>query len=243
LSRTVMITSGKGGTGKSMFAVNLGLELQLSGHRTVIVDMDFGMRTLDLYLGAENNALYDIGDVLKGICSIERALITLPSLSGLSFLPAFQNSSRNESSEEELLLVISSLSERFEYVILDGPPGIERISEECGTCIDDAIIVATPDYVSLRDAEAIEDRLLRSGIFSRAYVLNKIEPETAARGCEPGIMEADRHFRSENIGMILYDDNIRISTNLGVPIVAKRDSYIAKNFDQITARFLRMTEQ
>lgn len=233
-----MVASGKGGTGKSMIAVNLGLALQKSGHSTIVVDMDFCMRTLDLYLGAENRALFDMGDVINGICDIDKALVDFPELSGLKLMPASQGMDGHDIAPEKLVDILGGLKGTAEYVILDCPPGTSVVNTICAGIVDYVLMVITPDYASIRDAEAIEDKMLRKGIFGRSYILNKILPDLVQKRCEPDYREIDERLKCEMLGMILYDDNIRASTNIGVPIVAKKNIYITENFEHIAGRLV-----
>lgn len=238
MSKTIMIASGKGGTGKSMISVNLGLALQNSGHSTIVVDMDFCMRTLDLYLGAQNRALFDMGDVINGTCCIDKALIDFPDLSGLRLMPASQAMGDADIVPESVEKVIEELNGSAEYIILDCAPGICRMNALCMDAADYVILVVTPDYASIRDAEAVEDKLLRNGVFGRSYIVNKIMPYLVEKKCEPDYREIDERLKCGMLGMILYDDNIRASTNIGVPIVAKKDTYITQNFERISERLI-----
>ena len=221
-----------------MVAVNLALSLQRAGHRTVVFDMDFGMRTLDLYLGAENRALFDMGDVARGTCGIGKALIEFPEFSGLGLMPASQDVNDRDMSEESVLSVTEMIEKKksVEYIIFDCSPGTSIVNTVCADIADYVLMVITPDYASLRDAEALEDRLIRKGIFERSYILNKILPDLVSKGCEPDYRRIDEMLKCEMMGMILFDDNIRASTNMGVPIVAKKDTYITANFDHIAQR-------
>lgn len=221
-----------------MFASNLGLTLALMGMKTVLIDMNMGMRSLDLYLGVQDRAIFDISDVVMRTCEPEKALLQSDVCRDLSLLPAHQGSGWDEISEGEIEALIDHLEKKFDCVIIDAPPGCGRVIDRCASCTDMTIIVSTPDYASLRDADALEDHLIRTGVFERRYVVNRIMPQLVKEGIEPDLPEIDRRFRCEMLGTILDDDNIRASTNIGVPIVAKRDTYIAANFDRIAARLM-----
>ena len=206
MSKTIYITSGKGGTGKSTFAANLGLTLAYMGKRVILLDMNMGMRDLDLYIGVQNEAIFDIYDVIMRTCEPKDAIIH---------------------------------SNFADVVIMDGAPGINRAVDLCHSSADEVIIVTTPDYAAIRDADAIEDRLIKCEIMNRHYVINRMMPVSEDLGCGPGLAEIDLRFRSELLGVIMEDENIRASCNIGIPIVAKRDTYIARNFNKIAERVIR----
>ena len=124
-------------------------------------------------------------------------------------------------------------------MIMDGAPGINRAVDLCHSSADEVIIVTTPDYSAIRDADAIEDRLIKNEIMNRHYVLNRVMPVSDDLGCGPSLVEIDLRFRSQLLGVIMEDENIRASCNIGIPIVAKRDTYIARNFDKIAERVIR----
>lgn len=236
MSRTIMIASGKGGTGKSMAAVNIAASLAYAGSKTVLVDMSHGLRSLDFYLGLESRTIWDICDVINGICDMENVLLRVDAINNLYLMPATQKRRYPEITAESLAKVIDELKEEFDYIFLDCPAGAGELVEMALECTDEALLVVTPDYISLRDADVIEDMVLRSGIFKRFYVVNSISTELNAKDAELHLDEIDRRMKSTLIGLIPYDNNIRASLFEGVPIVMKRDSYIAENFDKIALR-------
>ncbi|MBQ0004480.1 MAG: AAA family ATPase [Clostridiales bacterium] len=238
MGRKIMIASGKGGTGKSTFAVNLGLTLAYEGRSVLLIDMNTGLRTLDLYLGLENRALFNISDVLNNICGLESAVLQTDLSERLMLLPGSQVNNSSDIDESNLLPLIESLSEIFDYIIMDCAPGIGYNVELCMACSDEAIIVINPDYASLRDADALEDLLLRNGVFNRSYVLNGISPDLIENNACLTMNEVDERMKCAMLGMILYDFNIKASTNAGVPITVKRDTYIAENYARIAERLI-----
>lgn len=232
------MASGKGGTGKSTFAANLGLTLAHRGKKTVLLDMNMGMRALDLYIGVENVAIFDMYDVIMRTCEPETALIRSDLFANLCLMPTRQGREWDEISTGEIVELVDYLRTSFDYIIMDGPPGMGRAIDMCLACSDHVVLVTTPDYAAIRDADALEDHLIKQGVFSRFYVINRMMPELEKAGGEPEPAEIARRFRCELLGMILEDGNIRASTNIGVPIVAKRDTYIARNFDRMAEKIL-----
>ena len=239
MSKTIYITSGKGGTGKSTFAVNIGLTLAYMGKRVILLDMNMGMRDLDLYLGVQNEAIFDVYDVIMRTCEPRDAIIHSNFVDKLAIIPAHQGGNWVDISRADIDELIEHLKSEYDIVIMDGAPGINRAVDLCHSSADEVIIVTTPDYSAIRDADAIEDRLIKNEIMNRHYVLNRVMPVSDDLGCGPSLVEIDLRFRSQLLGVIMEDENIRASCNIGIPIVAKRDTYIARNFDKIAERMIR----
>ena len=239
MSKTIYITSGKGGTGKSTFAANIGLTLAYMGKRVILLDMNMGMRDLDLYLGVQNEAIFDVYDVIMRTCEPRDAIIHSNFVDKLAIIPAHQGGNWIDISRADIDELIEHLKSEYDIVIMDGAPGINRAVNLCHSSADEVIIVTTPDYSAIRDADAIEDRLIKNEIMNRHYVLNRVMPVSDDRGCGPSLAEIDLRFRSQLLGVIMEDENIRASCNIGIPIVAKRDTYIARNFDKIAERMIR----
>ena len=239
MSKTIYITSGKGGTGKSIFAANIGLTLAYMGKRVILLDMNMGMRDLDLYLGVQNEAIFDVYDVIMRTCEPRDAIIHSNFVDKLAIIPAHQGGNWIDISRADIDELIEHLKSEYDIVIMDGAPGINRAVDLCHSSADEVIIVTTPDYSAIRDADAIEDRLIKNEIMNRHYVLNRVMPVSDDLGCGPSWVEIDLRFRSQLLGVIMEDENIRASCNIGIPIVAKRDTYIARNFDKIAERVIR----
>ena len=239
MSKTIYITSGKGGTGKSIFAANIGLTLAYMGKRVILLDMNMGMRDLDLYLGVQNEAIFDVYDVIMRTCEPRDAIIHSNFVDKLAIIPAHQGGNWIDISRADIDELIEHLKGEYDIVIMDGAPGINRAVDLCHSSADEVIIVTTPDYSAIRDADAIEDRLIKNEIMNRHYVLNRVMPVSDDLGCGPSLVEIDLRFRSQLLGVIMEDENIRASCNIGIPIVAKRDTYIARNFDKIAERVIR----
>lgn len=243
MSRSIMIASGKGGTGKSTVCVNLGLTLAHAGKKVVLVDLNTGLRCLDILLSLENYALWNIIDVMKGNCTLDTAVLQTEIEANLSLLPGTQDAMPAELTQESLFVLIDALKSTFDYVLVDCPPGIGKIIEMCAESCDETIIVTNANDTALRDADALEDKLLRTGMFNRAYILNGLNLELVKKGVELTIGEVDERMRCNLLGIIPEDNNIKGSTNSGVPITLKRDSYISKNFAKIVERLETIGEE
>ncbi len=238
MGKAFLIASGKGGTGKSMFAVNFGATLAKRGSRVVLLDLDLGLRNLDLYLGLENNVVYDVYDVLTGVCRIKQALIRDKRFDELYLMAASPSRDDGTLTPLHLKVLCEKLKNTYDYVIIDAPSGIDDGLVLSAAGADAAVIVTTPEYSALRDADTVDRQLLSLGIKDRYVVLNKVVAELMTAGYMPRLREITSMIHPPLAGVVQEDENIQISMNLGVPIVLKEGTYIEKNFEKITERII-----
>ncbi len=240
MGKAIVIASGKGGTGKTMFAANLGATLSRQGHKTVLIDLDTGLRNLDLYLGLENNIVYDVNDVLTGVCRIKQALVKDKSFPGLFFMAASPQKPNGEITPLHIKVLCNKLKEKFDYVIIDSPAGIDDGMVVASGGVDMGVIVVNPEYASLRNAEIVKRTLEEQGVSNIAYVVNKINLTLIESGRAPSFEEVTKNIREKIVGIIKEDENIHISTNLGIPIVVMAETYIAKSFEAMADRIKKL---
>ncbi len=240
MGKAIVIASGKGGTGKTMLTANLGATLALQGHKVVVIDLDTGLRNLDLYLGMENNIVYDINDVLTGVCRIRQALIKVKAFPGLMFMAASPQKPTGEITPLHIKVLCSKLKQKYDYVIIDAPAGIDDGMIVATGGADMGIIVVTPEYASLRNADIVKSTLEAQGIEKIAYVVNKIDLKLIESGKAPTFEEVTKNIRDKIIGIIQKDDNIHVSTNLGIPIVSMTQTYISKSFMAMGMRIKKL---
>ncbi|MBR5129191.1 MAG: septum site-determining protein MinD [Firmicutes bacterium] len=240
MGKAIVIASGKGGTGKTMFSANLGVTLALQGHKVVLIDLDTGLRNLDLYLGIENNIVYDVNDVLTGVCRIRQALVKVKAFPGLMFMAASPQKPTGEITPLHIKVLCNKLKQKYDYIIIDAPAGIDDgMVLATGGC-DMGIIVVTPEYASLRNAEIVKTTLEEQGIEKISYVVNKIDLKLIETGKAPSFEEVTKNIRDKIVGIIQKDDNIHVSTNLGIPIVSMTDTYISKSFMAMGMRIKKL---
>ena len=182
MSQTWMIISGKGGVGKSMITSAMGVALANRNMSCCCVDMDIGLRTLDMLLGMQNKVVYDVLDVAHKDCKLKYAMITHAMHSSLSLLPAAQLGDVNQMDEGDMERIVKKLKKRAGYVLLDAPAGLGRGIDNLLTCTDHAILVVTPDDVSIRDAERVIARLEEAGVGRPLLIVNRVIPEMVANG-------------------------------------------------------------
>lgn len=240
MGKAIVIASGKGGTGKTMLASNLGAALALQGHKVVLIDLDTGLRNLDLYLGMENNIVYDINDVLTGVCRIRQALVKVKAFPGLMFMAASPQKPTGEITPLHIKVLCSKLKQKYDYIIVDAPAGIDDGMVVATGGADMGIIVVTPEYASLRNAEIVKKTLEEQGIEKISYVVNKIDLKLIESGKAPSFEEVTKNIRDKIVGIIQKDDNIHVSTNLGIPIVSMTETYISRSFMAMALRIKKL---
>ena len=236
MGKVIVVASGKGGTGKTTVVANLGATLAMDGNKTVVIDMDMGLRNLDLYLGLESNVVYDVSDVMNGVCRIKQALIRDKSFPGLYLMAASPKKADGEITPLYMKVLCEKLKEQFDYIIVDGPAGIDDGLAVACAGADMAVVVVSPDYAAARDGEMVRLVLKEMGIEKVGFIVNKLNMEMIRKGFAPDVSEIVRGFQRELLGVIQSDENISISTNLGVPVVFMQETYIADNFRKISRR-------
>ena len=239
MGKVLLVASGKGGTGKTMFSVNMGAALAQRGYNVLLIDMDMGLRNMDLYLGMENSVVYNIMDVLSGICRISKAIIRVDGFSSLYFMAAAPRLDERDITPLHMTILCAKLREVFDYIIIDCPAGIGEMLEVSLEAADKAVIVTEPEFAASRDADMTERFLRDKGMDDICVVLNRVNVELMNEGYMPDLATVTSGFTSPLVGIIQEDDNIRISTNKGIPIVMKRGTYIEKNIVDIVAKIIR----
>ena len=238
MGKVIAVVSGKGGTGKTFFTSNFGTTLAMRGNKVVMIDMDFGMRNLDLYMGMENNVVYNVMDVFSGVCGIKRALIADKRVPGLHLISSALCGDTRDVTKLHMKVLCEILKEHFDYILIDAPAGVGEYFDVSIAGADQAIIITEADIASVRDAQVVESQLRSEGVKNLYCVVNKINPELATVGIVPTIKEIKDKLNVPIAGAIQFDCNVTISTNSGKPIVHKTDQYIYKNFNNIAERVL-----
>ena len=237
MGKSIVIASGKGGTGKTMVSANLGATLSRLGHQVIVIDMDTGLRNLDLYLGLENNVVYDVNDVMNGVCRIKQAIIRDKSFPGLSFMAASPRRSDTEITPLHMKVLCDKLKDLYDFVIVDAPAGMDENLLIAIGGADHIVLVINPEIASMRDGEMMTAFLNETGgNFQIHYLINKLNLKLVRAGLAPSVEEVTRGMRGQVLGLIPYDENVHISTNLGVPIAFMPESPIAQNFVRIAER-------
>lgn len=238
MGKVILIASGKGGVGKTVFASNAGAKLAQEGYKVVLIDMNMGLRNLDICLGLENRVVYDVADVLTGVCRIKQALIKDRRFPELYLMSAPQNKQKAEITPLHMKVLCNKLKRNFDFIIIDAPAGIGEDLAIAAAGADAAVIITVPEYAAVRDADMLDQVLIELGIKKRTYVINKVMANLIATGLVPSIAEIAETMRPDMAGIIQYDENIHIAANNGLPIVYREGTYIEKNFKKILERIV-----
>lgn len=238
MNKTIVITSGKGGVGKTTTVANLGTGLALEGKKVLLIDTDIGLRNLDVVLGLENRIVYDIVDVVEGTCRIKQALIKDKRYEGLYLLPAAQTRDKNAITPEQMKDLIKDLEQEFDYILLDCPAGIEQGFKNAIAGAQSAIIVTVPEVSSVRDADRIIGLLSANEIDDAVLLINRIRPFLVKKGDMLAIDDTLEVLGLDLIGVVPDDESIIRSTNLGEPAVTDKKSLAGKAYRNITKRIL-----
>ena len=239
MGKLIFISSGKGGVGKSVFAANLGATLGERGLRVCLVDMNIGLRNLDIYVGLESSVVFDVTDVLNGVVPLSKALVRDKRMQQTWLLATTQRKEKFTSGEEEIKELYRKLKARFDFVIVDGPAGVNTELHLASVSADIAVILTTPEYVALRDADMMDQTLRARGVGKRVYVINKVNKDHMALGILPSVETISGIMKIPLLGVIQYDDAIHLSANRGIPIILQQGTYIERNFGRIADRLLQ----
>jgi len=238
MGEVIVVTSGKGGVGKTTTTANIGTGLAALGHKVALVDTDIGLRNLDVVLGLENRIVYDITDVTGGVCRVKQALIRDKRLDGLHLLPAAQTKDKTAVSPDQMRALCKELKQEFEYVIIDCPAGIEQGFRNAIAGADKAIVVTTPEVSAVRDADRIIGLLEAAELSDPKLIINRIRPKMVRAGDMMGIDDMIDILAIDLLGVIPEDEMIVITTNRGEPVVLDQVSRSGQAYRNITRRLL-----
>ena len=219
MGEVFVVTSGKGGVGKTTTSANIGTGLSLLNKSVVLVDMDIGLRNLDVVLGLENRIVYNLVDVIEGRCRLRQALIKDYRYPNLFLLPSAQTRDKSSVSPEQMKKLIEQLKTNYDYIILDCPAGIEQGFKNSIAGADRAIIVTTPEVSAIRDADRISGLLKENHLLNTQLIINRIQYDMIQKGEMMSIEDVIDILNLSLLGTIPDDSHVVISTNQGVPVV------------------------
>ena len=235
MSEALVITSGKGGVGKSTLAVNLAAALALMDQKTVLVDADTGLRSLDVMLGLENDVVYDLTDVAEGVCRLQQALVRCPDIPGLRLVAAAALRDAGSVSRDRMREIIGQLRERFQYVVIDCPAGVDEGFRIAAAGAGRAIIVTQNDPVCVRDAERVKGLLERAGVTDAMLAVNRVCREKRKKG-EPYSWDAlARRLELPLVGIVGENDAFAEAARKGRPAMLDHKD-LAETFGKMARR-------
>jgi septum site-determining protein MinD len=233
MAKVVVVTSGKGGVGKTTSTAALGAALAQTGQHVVVVDFDVGLRNLDLVMGAERRVVYDLINVVQGVARLPQALIRDKRLETLSLLPASQTRDKEALTEPGVARVIAELREKFDWVICDSPAGIERGATLAMRHADAAIVVVNPEVSSVRDSDrmiglldAKTVRAERGECVEKALLITRYDPARASRGEMLNIEDVLEILSVPLLGIIPESEDVLRASNLGSPLLLSSDTTV-----------------
>ncbi len=238
MGEVIVITSGKGGVGKTTTTANLGTGFALLGKKVVLIDADIGLRNLDVVMGLENRIVYDLVDVTDGNCRLKQALIRDKRYDTLYLLPAAQTRDKTAVSPDQMKQLCHDLAEDFDYVLIDCPAGIEQGFKNAIAGADKAVIVTTPEVSAVRDADRIIGLLESEGKEGPKLIINRIRPQMVKKGDMMDIEDIIEILAVDLLGIIPEDEYIVISTNRGEPAVANPVSMAGAAYKNIVRRLM-----
>jgi septum site-determining protein MinD len=240
VGEAIVITSGKGGVGKTTTTANLGTALALAGKRVCLVDTDIGLRNLDVVMGLENRIIYDLVDVVQGRCTVQKALVKDKRFDDkLYLLPAAQTSDKTAVTPEQMKKLIQELKQDYDYILIDCPAGIEQGYRNAVAGADEAIVVTTPEVSAVRDADRIIGLLEKEeNIRPPRLIINRIRSHMVKNGDMLDIDEIVMHLSIDLLGIIADDENVIKASNNGEPIVLDPNSKASIAYRNIARRIL-----
>lgn len=238
MGKIIVVASGKGGTGKTTFSANIGAALACKGILTVLVDMDIGLRNLDIALGLENSVVYDISDVAGGICSLDDVLMRVPDYENLYFVPSSQMKNASALDAEKITGVLRSLRDRFDYCLIDAPAGIEGGFAYAKSVCDSAVIVTAATLSALRDADRVVSELEENSVGDIKLVINKIRPDLIESGAMMKIDKCADMLRIPVTGLIPDDDRLISLAAAGKLAISDAECVAGKAFMNIADRIM-----
>ena len=231
MSRIIVITSGKGGVGKTTVCANIGYALALKGKKVLMLDGDFGLNNLDVVMGVENKSVFDILDVVNDRCRPRQALVEDFFVNGLYVLPSNHTYLSHDVDYEKVKKVIDDLSENFDFILLDCPAGIEGGFHRVVSCASEAIVVTTPHLSALRDADKVIGLLKNYNIDTPSLVVNRVRGDMILDGDMIDINTIKEYLNIRLIGILPDDDNVVFQLNYSGTLNKESDIY--KSFAMI----------
>ena len=241
MGEAIVITSGKGGVGKTTTSANLGTALALLGKKVCMVDTDIGLRNLDVVMGLENRIIYDLIDVAEGRCRLNQAMIKDKRFDDLYLIPAAQTKDKNDITPEQVRNIVISLKPDFDYVIIDCPAGIEQGFRNAIAGADKAIVVTTPDNSAVRDADRVIGLLEKTHIGTPKLIINRIRPHLVKSGDMLSVDEICQVLAVDLLGIVPDDEHVIKAASAGEPTVMNPSSRASIAYRNIARRIIGET--
>jgi septum site-determining protein MinD len=234
-ARKIVLTSGKGGVGKTTTTANLGATLAQRGKRVILIDADIGLRNLDLVLGLEKRIVFDLVEVAEGRCQLRQALIKDKRFDSLAILPAAQTREKDAITPEQFTAIVDRAAEQTDYVLIDCPAGIETGFRNAVAGASEAIVVTTPEVSAIRDADRVVGKIAAQGKPIR-LIVNRLRPEMVRSGDMLSVEDVCDVLSVELLGVVPDDEEVIDTTNRGEPIVLRESNRLRAIYEKIVRR-------
>lgn len=238
MGKVIVVTSGKGGVGKTTSTANIGAALTKLGNKVIVIDGDIGLRNLDVVMGLENRIVFDLVDLIEKKCKSRQAMIKDKRFDGLYLIPAAQTRDKDAINPEQMKELCDELKEEFDYVIVDCPAGIENGFKNAIAGADSAIVVTTPEVSAVRDADRIIGLLEAHSVDDINLVVNRIKMNMVRNGDMLDINDILDILGIKLIGVVPDDESVVISTNKGEPVVEYSNSLAGTAYSNIARRVM-----
>lgn len=246
MARIIVVTSGKGGVGKTTTSANIAMGLAKRGHKTAVIDFDVGLRNLDLIMGCERRVVYDLVNVINGDANLKQALIRDKRCDHLYILPASQTRDKDSLTEEGVSKILEELSQDFKYIVCDSPAGIERGAFLAMYFADDAFVVTNPEVSSVRDSDRMlgilaskSRRAVQGEEPVKEYLLlNRYSPDRVKLGDMLSVEDVQEILSLHLLGVIPESKTVLNASNAGIPVILDEKSDAGQAYTDIVARYL-----
>ncbi|WP_102345411.1 septum site-determining protein MinD [Bacillus sp. Marseille-P3661] len=238
MGEAIVITSGKGGVGKTTTTANLGTALALTGKKVCLIDTDIGLRNLDVVMGLENRIIYDLVDVVEERCRLQQALIKDKRFECLYLLPAAQTKDKSAVQPEQMKKLVDELKQEYDYILIDCPAGIEQGYKNAVAGADKAVVVTTPEVSSVRDADRIIGLLEQEEIDPPKLIVNRIRNHMMKAGDMLDVDEIISVLAIDLLGIVGDDDTVIKASNKGEPIALDPTSKASIAYRNMARRIL-----
>lgn len=236
MARTIVVTSGKGGVGKSSVSVNLAVALAKKEAKVCLIDADFGLKNLDVMMGLENRVIYDLKDVVDGRCNLEQVLIKDKRVPTLYLIPACKSLKFNDFKVDYMQSVVDHFKHQFDYIIIDSPAGVEKGFEYACRSANEAIVVVNLDLSSIRDCDRVVGLLMKRGIMDISMVVNRLNMDYIGHQTTLSLKEATDILSLPLLGVIYEDESMIAGNNRGVPVFLNSESLLHDCFERMARR-------
>ena len=245
MAKVIVVTSGKGGVGKTTSAAAISAGIALKGHNTCVIDFDVGLRNLDLVMGCERRVVYDIINVIQGEANLNQALIKDKRTDKLYILPASQTRDKDALTVEGVQNIINQLKSRFEYIICDSPAGIEKGAQLAMHFADEAIVVTNPEISSIRDSDRMlgllaskTDKAINNQQIKEHLLITRYDPDRAERGEMMQYTDIQDILSINTLGVIPESKAVLKASNTGDPVIFDKESDAGIAYADTVARLL-----